>query len=138
MEHVELKRVAGIAARCSNDAPASIGVLWERFFREGVASRVNGKGMYAVYLDYESDFTGPYTLLLGEEIALDAALPDGLDECFVEAGTYKTFDASGQRPLSILAGWRQVWASDIPRAYRTDFERYGAGEQATIFIGIRA
>ncbi len=137
IEQVQSRRVAGIAARCSNGNPAAIGALWERFFRDNVANTVKGNGMYAVYFDYEGDFTKPYTLLIGAEIARDTTVPQGVRECLIEAGPYQPFDASGPKPGSIIAAWQRVWASNVPRAYRTDFESYGPGEQVTIFVGLR-
>ena len=134
-EKISGRRIAGIAARCSNDQPEVIGSLWDRYDREGVAARLGGVGLYAVYFEYAGDFNAPYTLLLGQHVDDDAPLLEGTRDVFIEPGEYAVFDAIGQPPQSIFDAWSRVWNSDLQRTYRTDFEMYQGPQRASVFVG---
>jgi predicted transcriptional regulator YdeE len=75
--------VAGISARVSNDRPQEIGALWQHFYAQGIAAKIPNKkseNIYSVYIDYESDHTGAYTIVIGCEVNDAAALPADLGE----------------------------------------------------------
>ncbi len=62
--------VVGISARVSNDRPQEIGKLWQQFYVQGIAAKIPNKKsekIYSVYIDYESDHTKPYTMVIGCE-----------------------------------------------------------------------
>lgn len=67
-------KIVGIAIRTSNvsgKAAEDLGNLWERFFEEQLGTKITGKvrkDIYFIYTDYESDYTGEYTCLIGYQI----------------------------------------------------------------------
>jgi len=72
-ERIELpaRRFAGLAARVSNGQPELIGDHWRRFQADETVTRITDKAnpnVFAVYTEYESDYTGEYTLLIGYSV----------------------------------------------------------------------
>ena len=69
--HQPSTMIVGIACRTSNAPEAAshdIPRLWDRFYRENVMKKVQNKisdEVLALYCDYESDHTGPYSLVIG-------------------------------------------------------------------------
>ena len=63
-------KIIGIETRTTNQngqAMKDIGGLWNRFFSENIISKIPkavNSNVYAIYTDYESDYTGEYTTLL--------------------------------------------------------------------------
>jgi predicted transcriptional regulator YdeE len=80
--------------------------------------------MYAVYSDYESDWRGEYSYLIGVGVARAGTVLEGMEKRKIPAQTYAVFTAKGQMPDEVLAIWSMVWLSDLPRTYSFDFEVY--------------
>src|SRR5690606_1631514 len=63
--------VIGISIRTINENGQSakdIETLWGKFWGEEIQKQIPNKvndNIYAVYTDYETDFTGPYTTIIG-------------------------------------------------------------------------
>ena len=100
--------------------------LWMKLYRDKgkIPNRIN-KEMVAVYTDYESDQTKPFTYLVGCEVSSLDQIPEGLKGLEIPAGNYTLFTATGAFPQSMSETWLKIWNSDIKRAYKTDFEVYG-------------
>jgi len=136
--------IVGISARTSNAHPEEIGVLWQRYYGEGIASKIPNKkseDTYSLYIDYESDHTQPYTLVIGCEVNGVAALPAGLVTKTVPAAKYAAFSAEGPQPQTVISVWQQVWASGLQRTYSGDFDVYSAGsdpsqQRVNVFVAI--
>jgi predicted transcriptional regulator YdeE len=119
--------VVGISARVSNDRPQEIGKLWQQFYAHGIAAKVPNKKseiIYSVYIDYESDHTKPYTIVIGCEVNDPASLPAGLVSKTVPAAKYAVISANGKQPDSVIAAWQSVYSSDLARTYSGDFDLY--------------
>jgi predicted transcriptional regulator YdeE len=119
--------VAGISARVSNDRPHSIGALWQQFYAQGIGAQIPSKkseNIYSVYIDYESDHTKPYTMVIGCEVSDAGSLPPGLVRTTVPAATYAVIPANGKQPDSVIAAWQWVSRSDLARTYSGDFDLY--------------
>jgi predicted transcriptional regulator YdeE len=132
--------VVGIAARTSNSSAHEIGALWKRFYREGIGEQIPGRldgSIYSVYSEYESDFRGRYTLLIGCLVSADAPIPEGLSRQVVKAGNYAVFEATGELPESVVSTWASIWETPLDRLYVTDFERYTKEGTVTVHVGIR-
>ncbi|MFL5759047.1 MAG: GyrI-like domain-containing protein [Thermomicrobiales bacterium] len=128
--------VVGIATRTTNDlerdpATASIGQLWQRFYREGVGDqipdRVEPSAILGVYTDYESDHTGAYTLMLGFEVESLNEIPDGLRGITIPAADYAVFPVTGSMPDALIGKWIQIWshfdgAANGRRSFQSDIE----------------
>ncbi|MFC3415273.1 GyrI-like domain-containing protein [Algoriphagus hitonicola] len=104
------------------------GQLWQKFEQEQIASQIPQKfneDIYAVYFDYEGDHSDPFSYFVGCRVAPGSTLPDGLDRLIIPAQTYQKLKAEGPMPDCIAELWKEIWKSDLPRAYIVDFEIYG-------------
>lgn len=104
------------------------GNLWQKFERQQIASQIPQKlseAIYAVYFDYEGDHADPFSYFIGCRVAPGAPLPGGLDRLIIPAQTYQKLIAKGPMPDCIAGLWKEIWETDLPRAYIVDFEIYG-------------
>lgn len=143
--------VIGVAARTSNQretnpTTARIPGLWQRLLGEGMFERVPNKtgdpALYAVYTDYESDFTGEYRLLVGARVASLREIPPDMEGISVPAGEYLDFAASGNLPSALIETWSAIWdyfsTATEQRAYTTDVEIHQPGGEAIdILIAVK-
>lgn len=124
--------IIGIAVQTTNEGGKAIndlGALWERFYSEDITSKTPNKideTIYAIYTDYESDFTGRYTAIIGLRANELNNIPDGMVGRTFKGGTYKKFIAKGEMPQAIVKQWQYIWENDkkINRRYTADFEVY--------------
>jgi predicted transcriptional regulator YdeE len=124
--------VIGIAARTSNAREMTgegiIGKQWGRFLQENLLGQTPSKvdsAIVAVYTDYASDQDGEYTFVIGARVKAGAEAPSGMATKTVPAGRYAVF-VSERGPVGevVMKTWQGVWAAEIDRAYRADFEVY--------------
>ena len=84
------------------------GSHWQKFeagkYAERIPNKINDE-IFAVYQDYESDHTGPYSYFIG---------------CIVDDNT--VVPAKGIMPDCVANAWRDIWAGNLERTYRADFE----------------
>lgn len=128
LDRVEAFDVAGVSVRIEDRDKASeqINALWERFFKENVGQSIEDRAddiIYAVYSDYEGDYTQPYRVTIGYKVLDDA--PDDLHRVQVQNADYAMMSAAGEQPKALMETWTAVWQSDLDRLYGTDFEVYG-------------
>ena len=128
--------IAGISIRTTNENGASskdIPALWNRFLSEKIIEQIPGKicnDIYAVYTDYEKDFTKPYTTILGCSVENADQLPAGFASTIIPGGQYNLFTAKGNLQEGIVFNvWTKIWSLAIKRTYTADFEVYGAKAQ---------
>ena len=146
----------GISVRTNNakeqTADGLIGKQWQRFYQEGILSKIPNKAdnnTVAAYTGYASDKDGDYTLVIGAKVTSDKEVPSGMVAVKVPSGRYARF-TSEKGPVARIGAdlWRRIWA--IPksqpggdRAYKTDFEVYDQraedpqNAQMDIYIGIK-
>ena len=121
--------VAGISVVTDNSrASDDINALWERFFKESIGQKIEARCddvIYAVYSDYQGDYEAPYRLTIGYRLQDGANAPQGFDEVQIIEQDYAVLSAAGQQPRALIETWQAVWASDLSRSYKTDFEVYG-------------
>jgi len=127
------KIVMGIKRRTSNAdgrSVADIPACWQEFHSQNMASKITNRSktpaMFAVYSEYDSDWTGEYAYLLGSEVTKADKIPEGLAVTKIPAQTYAVFKAAGPMPDAILTVWMSVWGTKLPRTYTCDFEQYDA------------
>ncbi len=128
LDQVQAFDVVGVSEiiRDRDEASEQINALWERFFKESVGQSVDNKVddiIYAVYSDYEGDYTQPYRLTIGYKV--DGTAPDEFHRVQVETADYAMMSAAGEQPKALIETWTAVWQSDLDRLYKTDFEVYG-------------
>ena len=142
--------VAGLEVRTTNraemnPATARIPGVWARFSQESLMERTPARKAdgvpLGVYSKYETDHTGPYSLLAGVEVD-DSAVPKGLAGVTIEEGSYLVFPARGPMPQTLIETWMAIWdyftKNDAhQRAYTTDFELYRGADAVDIHIAVK-
>jgi predicted transcriptional regulator YdeE len=127
------KIIMGIKRRTSNAdgrSVADIPACWQDFLSQNVAAKIPNRAktpaFFAVYSEYESDWTGEYSFMIGSEVTKADMIPEGLAVTRIPPQTYAIFKAAGPMPDALLAVWMSVWGTNLPRAYTCDFEWYDA------------
>ena len=120
------RRTSNADGRSNTDIPA----CWQDFLSRNMASKIPHRAktpaMFAVYSDYESDWTGEYAYMIGSEVTKADMIPAGMAVVRIPAQTYAVFTAAGPMPDSILGVWASIWGTKLPRIYTFDFEQYDA------------
>lgn len=108
------------------------GELWTQFEKQEVFSKIPNKlsdEVLAVYYEYEGDHTRPFSYFIGCKVGEETRVPDDLDKLTIPTGNYQKVIAKGEMPNCISDKWREIWESDIPRAYQANFEVYDKRSQ---------
>jgi predicted transcriptional regulator YdeE len=129
--------IIGISVRTTNKANQSardIGKLWQRFYAENLLGKIPDKvsdDIFSIYTDYKSDYTEPYTIILGLQVNTLENIPNGLVGRQFPAENFLTFTAKGPMPQAVIDVWVDIWQRDkeLQRRYTYDFEVYGAKSQ---------
>ena len=103
------------------------GNLWQRFETENIAAEIPnklGEELYAVYHDYDGDYTQPYAYFIGCKVAKGKLAPEGLSKLIIPKNNYQRIVAKGKMPDCVAEAWVSIWNTDLPRAYAPDFEIY--------------
>jgi len=128
--------LAGVTVRTTNQNGQSqkdIGDLWGRIMQGNLLSKIEDKlsdDTYCVYTDYESDYLGAYTCLIGHKVASPDHVPDGFTGITVEGGKYQVYELDGKFPEKVHAAWQEIWKSDVNRAYTADYDVYNANAKS--------
>ncbi|MEM8523469.1 MAG: effector binding domain-containing protein [Bacteroidota bacterium] len=134
MQKVTIKpfHIIGIAVRTSHeDAMKDITSLWQQWMSQNLAEKIPNKvspAVYSIYTDYESDYTGAYTTILGCQAGNLDAIPAGMVGHSFDGGTYQKMTAKGDLSEGIVYNaWNDIWKmeKELNRAYTADFEIYG-------------
>lgn len=121
----------GIECRTSNapDAgPQDIPKHWAKFYGDNILDQIPNKSsdeVIALYCDYESDYTGPYSFVIGCPVTSVDDLPEGMIIKTIPAASYAVFYAIGEYPKSLIDTWGAIWHTPLDRTYTGDFEIYG-------------
>jgi predicted transcriptional regulator YdeE len=125
-------KTAGIAVRTTNrdgQSQKDIGLLWGRFMKEGIASRIPNRlsdDIYCLYTAYENGDRGAYDTLIGCRVSSVSDLPGWLRAVEVPALRYRIFESPSDPPDAIISTWIGIWNSGLPRLYGVDFDLYPA------------
>jgi len=148
MENIDSFKIIGIETETTNENGKSaedLGKLWNQFYTEKIPGKIANKKsneVYSIYTDYESDYTGKYTCVIGLNVNSFDQIPNGLIGREFKGGKYQKFVAKGQMPNAILETWQEIWKKDkeLNRKYTADFEVYGKnshnGENSEVDIYI--
>ncbi len=142
-------KVIGISTRTTNEngqAMHDIEALWEKFWGEEIQKQIPNKvndDIYAVYTEYETDYTGPYTVIIGLPVHSLENIPDGFVGITIEKALYQKFVSKGKMPEAVVNTWKEIWQSkNLNRAYKADFtvhgKKYYNGDNAEVetFISV--
>ena len=122
-----------------------IGAFWQTFIKENIAGKIPGRSgddIYAVYYDYEGDYTKPFAYFIGVPVGRDTTVPAGMTKLDIPTGNYRHFIAKGKMPDCMIDAWGEIWNAGISRSYTADYEVYGskAGDpenaEVDIFIAV--
>lgn len=132
---IQKVHIVGISTRTNNtngQSAIDIESLWKKFWTEEIQNQIPNKiseEIYAVYTDYETDFTGEYTTFIGVPVQSFAEIPEGMIGITIEAATYHKIVSKGKMPEAIGNTWLAIWADqelDSRRAYTADFTVHGS------------
>ena len=137
MEQIGSFKIIGISTGTTNENGKStkdLGKLWGRFYSENIISQIPNKEsdeIYSIYTDYETDFKGKYTSIIGLKVNSLNCIPNGLIGREFKGGGYIKFVAKGEMPNAVMEVWKEIWIKDkeLNRKYSADFEVYGAKSQ---------
>lgn len=137
MKTIESFKIIGISTITTNEngkSAVDLRQLWERFFTENLSDKIKDKAnseIYSVYTDYESDFKGKYTTIIGFKVNSLENIPENLIGRELEGDTFTKYTAKGKMPDAIVEIWKEIWAKDYEktRKYTYDFEVYGEKSQ---------
>ena len=144
-------KIIGIAIETTNEngqSAQAMGNLWGRFFSEGISAQIPNKlseEIYAIYTDYETDYRGKYTAIIGCKVSSLEEIPLGMIGRAFHGENYQKFTAKGAMPSAVQTTWLEIWKKDeqLNRSYSADFEIYGANSQnggdseVDIYVGVR-
>lgn len=151
IQHFDAFHIVGIAVETTNangQAAQDMGALWGQFFAQQISNQIPTKlndDLYAIYTDFESDYTGRYTAIIGHKVPMLNNIPEGLIGRTFPMGKYQHFEARGVMPAAVGTTWQQIWEQDksLDRTYISDFDVYGIQSQngdkslVDIYVGVR-
>jgi len=129
LEDIKLIGLA-LKTKTSNEMGQSAidcGNLWQEFENENYVGKIPDKlsnEILAVYHQYEGDHTRPFSYFIGCKVNANAKVPKGLDSLIIPKGSYLKISIKGKMPDCVANTWKEIWSSNIPRAYQSDFEVY--------------
>ena len=149
MENFKIIGISTETTNQNNQASTDLSKLWQRFYTEEISNKIPNKesdDVYAIYTDYESNYTGKYSTIIGHRVTTLADIPDGLVGREIKNDRLIKYTAKGEMPQAVVETWQEIWANDIAlyRTYNADFEVYGAKSQlgaaseVEIYIGVRS
>lgn len=145
-------KVIGISVRTTNEngqAAQDIPAMWNKFMTEDVLNKIPNKinsDIYSIYTDYESDYTKPYTTILGCQVSSFDNLPEGFVTKTIDVGNYSKFTVKGDLKQNIVYNkWVNIWnmENQLERDYKADFEIYGekaqdmSNAEVDIFVSVK-
>ena len=124
---------------------AKIPGIWERAREEELIGQIPGvldtDVMIGAYTRYQSDDSGPYSLIVGAHVRDLDEVPKGMTGITVRAQEYVVFTSSGEIPQAVTDGWAAVWkyfseTAALTRAFTTDFEKYDSAKPGEVEIHV--
>src|SRR5882672_8904488 len=134
MTNIELEEITliglSLGARTTNangQSGKDCGTLWQKFEKGNYAKLIPGKltnEIFAVYHQYEGDFTKPFSYFIGVKVKRGTEIPQGMECLSIPRSSYQKVVAKGKMPDCVADAWKEIWNSPIQRAYRSDLEIY--------------
>ncbi len=151
-------KLVGVSVRTSNQlefnpVTSQISMTIEEFFSrnlDSIPNRVDTDTTFCVYTEYESDFNGPYTYFVGQEVESFDGSPEEFVRLVIPSQTYAKFtNGPGVMPTVCIEAWQEIWTMDQDnlggtRRYAADFEVYderaidSSNTTVDIYIGINS
>lgn len=127
-------KIIGISIRTTNENGQSakdIEAIWGKFWGEKIQEQIPNKvndNIYAVYTDYETDFNGAYTTIIGLPVSTLKNIPKGFVGITIEKAEYQKFISKGKMPEAVVDTWIKIWGNNDlnqNRTYKSDFTIHG-------------
>ena len=124
-------KIIGIELKTTNEngqAVKDIPKFWQKFYSENLKNQIPNKideEIFGLYIDYEKDFTKPYSFIIGCKVSSLDKIPQNMVSKTIPASKYEVFTVKGKFPDELLKTWQYIWSSDLKRTYTGDFEVYG-------------
>ncbi len=129
--HQSAQQVIGVPLRTAyKTAAKDIPPFWESFYTDRIADRIPSKksdAIMAVYTDYESDYKGAYTLIIGLPVLSLTDIPEGMVGITIPEGKFAHIEVKGDIKTAIPEAWQSIWDDEKleeQRAYTFDYEVY--------------
>lgn len=140
----------GIEVRTTNlkemdPSTAKIPGLWGRFFHEKIAEKIPDKKpdgpVFGIYTKYESDHSGPYSLIIGVEVKDLGLIPAGMIGLTIPPGQFMVFSTQGPLPNALIETWVSIWdyfpkVNSQKRLYTADYEIHHGNDNVDIYIAV--
>ena len=150
-------KIVGIEIRTNNQEEmgpnGKIGPQWKRFYQEDLSSKIQNQvsqeKTFAIYSDYESDFRGEYSFILGKEVRTFGAVFAGMIAKILPVAKYVIFTSEkGLISNIVMAVWKYIWVLKPTElggnwVYNADFEVYDSrssdlkNAQIDVFLSIK-
>lgn len=125
-----------------------LGNLWGKFMGENLLSSIPNKAsedIFVIYTDYESDYQGKYTAIIGAKVSDLQYIPEGMIGREFPTQSFKKIVSKGEMPSALIETWQEIWQNDknLNRSYLYDLEIYGSKSQngknseVEIWLGVR-
>ncbi|MBD3231637.1 AraC family transcriptional regulator [Candidatus Dependentiae bacterium] len=118
----------------NNQAAIQIPQFWQKFYTQNIKDQIPNKiedEILGLYIDYEGDFTKPYSFVICCKVSCLENIPNGMVGKIIPASKYAVFSTKGKYPESLLKTWQNIWTSNLDRTYTGDFEIYKQNLSAT-------
>lgn len=118
-----------------------IGDHWERFYQK--MEEIQGQGLFAVYSNYQGNYTKPYQYLIGKQVPesyqlTEAEIKAGLTLWQVPELKYEVLNVKGNMPDALFHEWKKIWNDkEAERLYRVDYEVYKSDSEVDIYLSIK-
>lgn len=141
--------ISTLASNAQEPIEKKMQKLWGQFFAQNIFENIPHKlnnNIVVLYYDYESNYTGQYTYLIGAQVEPGTKAPADMTYKDVPATNYKVF-TTNRGPIGniILEAWTQIWrledSGKLKRLYQVDYEihderaRNPENAQIDIYIG---
>jgi predicted transcriptional regulator YdeE len=136
--------IVGIKLRTSNtEAMNTIPPFWGKFYQEGILNQIPNKvssDIFAVYTDFENEGKnneGQYSLIIGAEVENLDNVPQQFVSTVIPASKRVVFEVEAGHPEKVAEKWMEIWQTDLPKTFISDYELYKASGEITIHIGVK-
>lgn len=154
VERDELKLI-GIKGRTDNgkemQGQGIIPLFWDRFYSEQIIKKIPDKSgtgeIIAVYCEYESDDSGPYSFFIGVEVSSFDNIPEGMESLLVRKSKYLEIPTQTGKLQEVgIQAWKTIWQYQSlreSRSFISDLEVYAADAENPenarfdIYLGIK-
>lgn len=127
--HHDALKLIGVTLRTSHArAHIDIPAFWATTMKRGILQELaeaTHAPIYAIYTDYESDWTGAYTMMLAVAQSTTPAESEGLRYLELPARSWHQSDELEDSPETVFKAWQyiwQTWPARHERLYEADIE----------------